>query len=91
MTIYATGAGLTSGDNLTGQPAAAPYSPPNQTVTATISGIAAQIAWAGSAPGLVGLLQVNLIVPGPYLPSGATGLELAVGASVSPAIAIWVQ
>ena len=46
---------------------------------------------AGSAPGLVGLLQVNLRVPGGYVPSGAVPLELTVGTTVSPDITIWVQ
>ncbi len=60
-------------------------------MTATLSGVPAQIVWAGSAPGLVGLLQVNLLVPGPYLPSGAAPLLLTVGTAVSPAMTVWVQ
>ena len=91
LTIYATGEGLTSGANLTGAPAAAPYPQPQLPVSVTISGVAAQVVWAGSAPGLVGLLQVNLIVPGPYLPSGAAPLELSVGSNAAPLLAIWVQ
>jgi uncharacterized protein (TIGR03437 family) len=91
LTIYATGEGLTNGANIAGQAAGAPYAQSQLPVSATLSGIPAQIAWAGSAPGLVGLLQVNLIVPGPYLPSGAAPLQLAVGAAVSPFITIWVQ
>ena len=91
LTIYATGEGLTNGANLTGAPAAAPYPQPQLPVTVTISGVSAQVVWAGSAPGEVGLLQVNLIVPGPDLPSGATPLELAVGSNSAPLIVIWVQ
>jgi uncharacterized protein (TIGR03437 family) len=60
-------------------------------VTVTVSGVTAQVAWAGSAPGLVGLLQVNLRVPGGYVPSGAVPLELTVGAAVSPVMTIWVK
>jgi len=91
LTIYATGSGLTNGANIAGQAAGAPYAQSQLPVSAAVSGIPAQIVWAGSAPGLVGLLQVNLIVPGPYLPSGAAPLQLAVGAAVSPFITIWVQ
>ncbi|HUB79243.1 MAG TPA: IPT/TIG domain-containing protein [Bryobacteraceae bacterium] len=91
LTIYATGEGLTNGANLTGAPAAAPYPQPQLPVSVTVSGITAQVVWAGSAPGLVGLLQVDLIVPGPYLPSGATPLELSVGLNSAPLIPIWVQ
>lgn len=91
LTIYATGEGLTDGANISGQAATAPYPQPQLPVSATVSGISAQIVWAGSAPGLVGLLQVNLIVPGPYLPSGAAPLQLMVGTAVSPLTTIWVQ
>ena len=91
LTIYATGSGLADGANISGQAAGAPYAPPQLPVSVTVSGITAQIVWAGSAPGLVGLLQVNLIVPGPYLPSGAAPLQLTVGAAISPLTTIWVQ
>jgi uncharacterized protein (TIGR03437 family) len=91
LTIFATGEGLTDGPNISGQAAAAPYPQPDLPVTVSISGVPAQVVWAGSAPGLVGLLQVNLIVPGPYLPSGAVPLQLTVGTAISPAMTIWVQ
>jgi uncharacterized protein (TIGR03437 family) len=91
LTVYATGEGLTNGTNISGQPAAAPYPQPDLPVTATLSGVTAQIVWAGSAPGLVGLLQVNLLVPGPDLPSGAVPLQLTVGTAMSPIMTIWVQ
>ena len=91
LTIYATGEGLTDGANISGAAAAAPYPQPRLPVTATLSGVTAQIVWAGSAPGLVGLLQVNLLVPGPDLPSGAAPLQLTVGTATSPIMTIWVQ
>jgi uncharacterized protein (TIGR03437 family) len=91
LTIFSTGEGLTNGANVSGQPAAAPYAQPELPVTVTLGGVPAQIVWAGSAPGLVGLLQVNLVVPGPYLPSGAAPLQLTVGTAASPVMTIWVQ
>ena len=91
LTIYATGEGLTNGPNISGEPAAAPYPQPVLPVTATVGGVLAQIVWAGSAPGLVGLLQVNLLIPGPYLPSGAAPLQLTVGTMGSPMMTIFVQ
>jgi uncharacterized protein (TIGR03437 family) len=91
LTIYSTGEGLTNGANISGQPAAAPFPRPGLPVSATIAGVAAQIVWAGSAPGLVGLLQVNLLVPGPDLPSGAATLQLTVGTAMSPIMTVWVQ
>jgi uncharacterized protein (TIGR03437 family) len=90
LTIFATGEGL-NGTNISGEAAAAPYAHPNLPVTATVSGVTAQIVWAGSAPGLVGLLQVNLLIPGPYLPSGAATLQLTVGTAMSPIMTIWLQ
>jgi uncharacterized protein (TIGR03437 family) len=91
LTIFATGEGLTDGLNAAGQAAAAPYPQPELPVTVTIGGIAAEVVWAGSAPGLVGLLQVNLQVPGPYLPAGAIALQLSVGTVAAPVITIWVR
>jgi uncharacterized protein (TIGR03437 family) len=91
VTIFATGEGLTNGGNVAGQAAEAPYAQPQLPLTATIGGIGAQIVWAGSAPGLVGLLQVNLIVPWPFLPSGAAQFELTVGTAAAPIMTIWVQ
>jgi uncharacterized protein (TIGR03437 family) len=91
LTIFSTGEGLTNGANISGQPATAPYAQPDLPLTATLAGVAAQVVWAGSAPGLVGLLQVNLLVPGPYLPSGAAPLQLVVGTVASPVTTIWVQ
>jgi len=91
LTIFATGSGLTGGANISGQAAGSPYAQPQLPVSAAVSGIPAQIVWAGSAPGLVGLLQVNLIVPGPYLPSGAAPLQLTVGTAAAPLMTVWVQ
>ena len=91
VTIFATGSGVSQGGDVPGQPAAAPYASPALPVSVTVAGIAAQVAWAGSAPGLVGLLQVNLVVPGPYLPPGATPLQVTVGTTAAPLITVWVQ
>jgi uncharacterized protein (TIGR03437 family) len=91
LTFFATGEGLTNGPNISGQPAAAPYPQPSLPVTVTVSGMTSQVAWYGSAPGLVGLLQVDMLVPGGFVPSGAVPLALTVGTSVSPALTIWVE
>jgi uncharacterized protein (TIGR03437 family) len=91
LTVFATGEGLTNGANLAGQPAAAPCPRPNLPVNATVAGIAAQIVWYGSAPGLVGILQVNLAIPGPYLPSGPALLQLTIGTATAPVMTVWIQ
>jgi uncharacterized protein (TIGR03437 family) len=44
-------------------------------VTANIAGRSATVTFAGLAPGMVGVYQVNIIVP-PSAPSGAARLAL---------------
>ena len=91
LTFYATGEGLTNGPNVSGLPAGAPYPSPLLPVTVTVAGMLAETSYAGSAPGEIGLLQVNLRVPGSYVPSGAVMLELTVGTAVAPDVTVWVK
>jgi uncharacterized protein (TIGR03437 family) len=91
LTFYATGDGIEYGPDLAGLPAAAPYPFPVLPVTVTLAGMAAEVTYAGSAPGLVGLLQVNALVPGSFVPSGAVPLVLTVGTVQAPAVTVWVQ
>jgi len=91
LTFYATGEGLTNGPNVSGLPASAPYSSPLLPVTVTVAGMQAETSYAGSAPEEIGLLQVNLRVPGSFVPSGAVKLELTVGTAVAPDVTVWVK
>jgi uncharacterized protein (TIGR03437 family) len=91
MTFYATGEGLTDGGNGDGVPAAAPYAHPLQPVSLTIAGVNAQILYAGSAPGFIGLMQINAIVPGGFVAPGEAAVLLRVGTVASPGIKIWLQ
>ncbi|MGB7720244.1 MAG: hypothetical protein WBL65_10115 [Bryobacteraceae bacterium] len=91
LTFYATGEGLTNGPNLSGQAATAPYPSPVLPVTLTVAGFPAQILYAGSAPGAVGLLQVNARVPAGFIPTGPVAAELAVGSAVAPDLTIWLK
>src|SRR5260370_11219733 len=65
ITAYLTGSGPVSPAVANGT--AAPASPPLATVTsdksATIGSTAATASFAGLAPGFVGLLQMNIVVP----------------------------
>ena len=90
VTFYATGEGLTTGFNVTGQPAPAPYPRPVLPVTLSIAGVPAQTLYAGSAPGLVGVMQVNARVPAGAAP-GTAAVVLAVGNFTSPALEIRVR
>jgi uncharacterized protein (TIGR03437 family) len=91
MTLYATGEGLTDGANVSGQIAAAPCPHPRLPVTLTVAGFPAAILYAGSAPGAVGLLQVNARVPAAFIPTGSVVMELTVGTAVAPDVTIWLK
>ena len=92
VTFFGTGEGLTEGANVAGQPApGAPYLFPTLPVTLTVNGIAAQLLYAGEAPGFSGLLQVDAFMPGGFIPSGAVSVQLMVGVAASPAITVWLE
>ncbi|MGO9011944.1 MAG: hypothetical protein ACLQPN_17740 [Bryobacteraceae bacterium] len=91
VTFFGTGEGLTNGANIAGQAAATPYPSPILPVTLTVDGIAAQLFYAGEAPTFAGLLQVNAVMPGGFVPSGPVAVQLTVGVASSPAITVWLQ
>ncbi|HEY1342852.1 MAG TPA: hypothetical protein VGF59_35360 [Bryobacteraceae bacterium] len=65
VTFYATGAGLLSPDGIDGSVVAADNLPrPTLAVDADIGGRAANVRYAGGAPGMIeGVIQVNLEIP----------------------------
>ena len=78
LVVYLTGQGMV--DRAVASGAAAPSEPVAlalAAVRAKIGGKAAEVAFAGLAPGFVGLLQVNLLVPD--IAAGDQPLELTVG------------
>ncbi|MEO8593582.1 MAG: hypothetical protein ABI759_09685 [Candidatus Solibacter sp.] len=91
MTFYATGEGLTDGLNVAGVPAQEPYARPLLPIALTIAGVKAEILFAGSAPGLIGVMQINAIVPGGFVGPGETAVELTVGAAKAPAVSVWLK
>jgi uncharacterized protein (TIGR03437 family) len=84
LTVYATGFGQTSPHSITGSVTPIPDRPTDLirvtgTVTANIAGQAAEVVFAGAAPGLVaGVVQLNL-----KLPLGMTGNQLPIVVSVN--------
>lgn len=92
LVIYCTGLGTVNPAVLDG--AAAPSSPPAQTVNpvaVTIGGKTAPVAFSGLAPGFVGLYQVNVTVPGGIAPATDVPLTLSVGNTTSPVVTVAVQ
>ena len=72
IVIFATGEGQTNPGGITGTITGTTLKFPLGTVTVTIGGVPATVAYAGSAPGLVsGVLQVNAVIPA-RAPSGAS-------------------
>ena len=87
--LFATGAGQTTPASVTGVPAtvgttAAPAS-------VTLAGRQAEILYAGPAPTLVGVTQVNARVPADA-PAGRAAVVLTVGAASSRSgVVLWVK
>jgi uncharacterized protein (TIGR03437 family) len=78
VAVYMTGEGITSPASVTGQ-IAVTLNHPVLAVTATVNGVAAQVQYAGSAPGIVyGVMQVNVTIPA-NAPTGSLPLVITVG------------
>ena len=89
VVLYATGEGVTTPPLGDGAPAADPYPRPEAPVTLLINGQPADLLYAGSAPGFVGLMQINARVPGGV--SGEVAVTLAVGTEVSKTVTLSVE
>jgi uncharacterized protein (TIGR03437 family) len=82
VAVYMTGEGITSPASTTGELAptnGSGLNHPNLTVTATVGGVAAQVQYSGSAPGIVyGVMQVNVQIPA-NAPAGSLPIVITVG------------
>jgi len=89
LTVYATGQGALDNPVATGSVAVgSPFSRPLLPGTVTIGDQPAILLFAGMTPGLVGVMQVNLVIPA--LPPGQYPMTITVGsvASNSPIVTI---
>ena len=91
VTFYATGEGLTDGANVPGRPAQAPYPHPLLPVALKIAGVDAEILYSGSAPQMVGVMQINARVPSGFVAPGEAAVELTVGTVKAPPVTIWLK
>ena len=92
VTLYATGAGLTDGPNLEGEPAPSnPLALTRLPVRVRFGGVEQTPFFAGLAPNFAGLTQINIFVPDNTPTGAAVPLTLFVGsfaAGAQPTIAI---
>jgi len=85
--IYATGGGVMSPAPAEGTLAQPPFSTlPLNNVALHIGGVPAQVLYAGEAPGLiVGVLQINAVVPAGSAAGAAVPIEITINGVTSPA------
>jgi uncharacterized protein (TIGR03437 family) len=91
VALYLNGTGLTTSTAVDGQ--AAPFDPLLLTalpVTLTIGGIPAEVLFAGAAPGLVGVTQVNVRIPTTVPGTGPVPLTVQVGRYTPNQLAITI-
>ena len=92
ISIYCTGLGPVTNQPATG--ASAPSLPLATTLTTpsvTIGTLAATVSYSGLAPTLVGLYQVNAVVPSATIPGNAVPVTLSMGNFISNVVTIAVQ
>jgi uncharacterized protein (TIGR03437 family) len=85
VSIFATGAGVTTPASVDGFVASAPLPVPNASVSVSMGGLPCQLNFEGAAPGLVsGVLQINAQVPAGVAPGPAVPIQLSIGSANSP-------
>jgi uncharacterized protein (TIGR03437 family) len=84
VSIYVTGAGVTTPASVDGLVTFPPYPVANAHVSVTIGGIPCDVNYAGAAPGYVaGLLQINAQVPAGVTPGSNVPVAVTIGTAVS--------
>jgi uncharacterized protein (TIGR03437 family) len=93
VSIFATGAGVTTANSVDGFVTSAPPPVPIGNVAVTIGGLPCLVNYAGPAPGLVsGVLQINAQVPAGVTPGVAMPVQISVGSVSSlPVVTVAVE
>ena len=91
--IYATGLGAVSNQPATGAPApaVAPLAMTATTPIVTIGGAQATVLFSGLAPELVGVYQINAIVPSGSATGSAVPVSISIGGAVSNTVTLAVS
>jgi uncharacterized protein (TIGR03437 family) len=87
LILFATGLGAATPAVASGAVAASNPLSSVQNVSVTIGGHPMIVAWAGLAPGFVGLYQINIRVPGNRVQGDALPVVVSVGSTASTAAA----
>ena len=91
FTFYATGEGQTNPAGISGRASTDPYPRPAADVVVRVGGRPAEIVFVGEAPGKVGILQIDAVLP-TIVDAGAVTLSLSVGSAESQAgVTIFVK
>ena len=90
VAIYCLGLGATNPPAIAGQFSNTIQTAVN-TVSVTIGGQAATVAFAGLAPGFTGLYQVNAVVPSGAIPGDQVPVVLTVAGQSSPVVSMAVR
>jgi uncharacterized protein (TIGR03437 family) len=92
VVLYGTGQGASDPDWAEDELAAEPLPKPVNPVKVTIGGQAGEILYAGAAPGMAGVMQVNVRIPAGTKAGSAVPIVLSVGtASSQPGVTLAVQ
>ena len=91
--LFLTGQGMVTPRVETGALAPGPpsFALPNQQVSVTINSVEARVIYAGMAPRLAGLLQVNAEIPTAVGASDSIVVVVKVGSAASPGALIAVR
>lgn len=92
LQVYATGFGVLNPLPPDGQIATV-LATPGSSVTATIEGVAADVIYAGAAPGLInGAIQVNVQVPNNVNPNLAAAISVSMGGfTTQPGVTVSIR
>jgi uncharacterized protein (TIGR03437 family) len=92
IAFYATGLGAVTNQPASGAAALSdPLSQTTATPTVTIGGESARVLYSGLAPQLVGVYQVNVVIPAGIAAGSAVPLTLTIGGVVSNAVTLAVE
>ncbi len=93
VTLYGSGLGELSPSGRTGQVAAPPFALHTSPVSILMGGASAEVLYAGAAPGLVGITQINVKVPSAFASgnSRAISVSLLVGTRTVTGFRLWIR